>query len=320
MTAQYSPNVTDDKAALRPSGPYAEVESLLKLRFIGRELSLFNHKPAKTMMTGSVRTRFRGRGMEFEEVRHYQPGDDVRNIDWRVTARTQVPHTKLFREERERPVYVVVDQRQSMFFGSVNCFKSVLASHVAATLGWTALNQGDRIGGLVFGNREQTDIRPRRSKHAQMALINALIDTNKLLHKPDQQMQPQNLDTMLADVRRIAHPGCAVFFISDFHDISPETERLCYQLSRHTDLSLINIYDPLENHLPDQAGTLSISNGRDTVTLQANDQRVRTAHFERFAARQQALNQIAQHLKIQCLSFSTENDPNLILNRQFGRR
>ena len=123
---------TLNTATALPQGAYCQLENLLGSRFIAGDLKLGKLRPARSLLAGSERTRYRGRGMDFEEVRLYQPGDDIRSIDWRVTARTQVPHTKLYREERERPIFVLVDQRSPMFFGSKRCFKSVLAAYLAA--------------------------------------------------------------------------------------------------------------------------------------------------------------------------------------------
>lgn len=304
-------------STLCPRGPYSDLQQLLRLRFIGRELKLFSTKPSRAALSGNVRTRFRGRGMEFEEVRLYQPGDDVRNMDWRVTARTQVPHTKLFHEERERPVYIVVDQRQSMFFGTVNCFKSVLAAHVAAVLGWAGLQQSDRIGGLVFSNSGHVDVRPRRSRHAQMELLHAMHDANQSLKRPQGHESPTTLDHMLIDVRRIAKPGCAVFFISDFSDMTSATEAHCYQLAQHTDLTLMALSDPMEAALPNSADQLTISNGVDRLRLASRNQQVRELHSSAFRKRQAELKKIATNLKIALLEMSTADDPNVLLRQQF---
>ncbi|MBT5031007.1 MAG: DUF58 domain-containing protein, partial [Proteobacteria bacterium] len=129
------------------SGIYVDLGLLLSSRGWARDLKLFARQAARAMLLGETRSKFRGRGMEFEEVRQYQPGDDIRNIDWRVSARTGGTYTKLFCEERERPVHIVVDQRNSMFFGSAQRFKSVLAAEVASALAWAALAGSDRIGG-----------------------------------------------------------------------------------------------------------------------------------------------------------------------------
>ena len=129
---------------------------------------------ALSVLAGPNKSNFRGRGIDFEEVRNYQPGDDIRSIDWRVTARTGTAHTKLFREERERPVLVAVDQRSSMFFGSSHCFKSVLAAQLASLLAWSALDAGDRVGGLVFNDASHREIRPRRSRKTVLALLSQI--------------------------------------------------------------------------------------------------------------------------------------------------
>ena len=146
-------------------GVYAELADLIALRYGARNLQIGKRKRALSVLAGPNKSNFRGRGIDFEEVRGYQPGDDIRTIDWRVTARTGSAHTKLFREERERPVLLVVDQRNSMFFGSQHCFKSVLAAQLASLLAWSALNNGDRVGGLVFNDNQHREFRPRRSRN-----------------------------------------------------------------------------------------------------------------------------------------------------------
>src|SRR5690606_30558969 len=138
----------------------------------------------------------------------YGPVDALTSIDGRETARTQVPHTKVFREERERPVFMVADQRSSMFFGSQQCFKSVLGAHICALLAWAALGNSDRVGGLVFGDTAQHDIRPRRSKHAVLELLHQLQDFNRQLRAPVAEQNSITLREMLSDTRRLAKPGC----------------------------------------------------------------------------------------------------------------
>ncbi|MDF3013878.1 MAG: ATPase, partial [Cellvibrio sp.] len=263
---------------LNPRGAYTELAALLRCRFSAQDLKLFAHQPARSLLSGPERTRFRGRGMDFEEVRLYQPGDDIRSIDWRVTARTQVAHTKIFREERERPVFMVVDQRSSLFFGSTRCFKSVLAAHIAALLGWAALANGDRLGALVFGDYTQRDVRPRRSKHAVLELLYQMQDYNHRLTSPitpapalspaGQLQKANSLNAMLADARRIAKPGCALFIISDFHDLDTGAEQQLFELARHTDVTLIHVYDQLERQLISNS-PLTISNGTERLQLAA---------------------------------------------------
>jgi uncharacterized protein (DUF58 family) len=125
---------------------------LIGLRRRAEGLRLTAREPTRSVLAGGHRSPFRGRGMDYQESRHYQPGDDIRNMDWRITARAGRPHVKVYEEERERPVIVLVDLSPSMFFGTRGAFKSVAAARVAALVGWAAIARGDRIGALLFGS------------------------------------------------------------------------------------------------------------------------------------------------------------------------
>lgn len=314
---------------LNPRGAYSDLASLLRLRFGARDLKLFAQRPARSLLTGGERTRFRGRGMDFEEVRLYQPGDDIRSIDWRVTARTQVPHTKVFREERERPVFMVADQRSSMFFGSQQCFKSVLGAHICALLAWAALGNSDRVGGLVFGDTAQHDIRPRRSKHAVLELLHQLQDFNRQLRAPttEQSFAKQSfaeqksitLREMLSDTRRLAKPGCAIFITSDFHDFDEGCEQQLFELARHTDVTLVHLYDPLERHLASNT-SLTISDGSNRCVLPADDLRFQQAWQRRHEAQLNTLVKTCQRLALPLLSYSTTDDVQHLLRERFAQR
>jgi len=308
---------------LNPRGAYTELADLLRCRFAAQDLKLFAHRPARSLLSGGERTRFRGRGMDFEEVRLYQAGDDIRSIDWRVTARTQVPHTKIFREERERPVFMVVDQRSPLFFGSSNCFKSVLAAHIATLFSWAALTNGDRLGGLVFGDYDQRDIRPRRSKHAVLELLHQLQDYNHRLQSPitpaSNNKSPISLRDILTDTRRIAKPGCAVFIISDFHDLDDTTEQSLFDLARHTDVTLIHVYDKLERQLMNNS-PLTISNGSQRLQLPAHEKTFQQAFTQQFDQRLEQLTQTCKRLRIALLSYATQDDVQDALRRAYSHK
>lgn len=301
---------------LAPAGPYCQMEQLLRLRFAARDLNLFARRAAKSVLAGQVRTRFRGRGVDFEEVRLYQPGDDIRSIDWRVTARTQIPHTKVYSEERERPVYLVCDQRASMFFGSVNTFKSVVACHIAALLGWATLKGGDRLGALVFNDRGFEDIRARRSKHAVLQLLQTQDKYNHQLTSP-LATGDFSLAQALKDTRRIARPGSAVFIISDFADLDDASEKELFELARHLDVTLMAVSDPLEQHLSGH-GTLTVTDGRERRSLPVN-RRDFQAHYTRLAeARRERLALAARRLRLEVMAFSTADNPTDRLYQRFG--
>jgi len=304
---------------LRPSGAYCELKALLQLRFAARGLQLFTRKPSTSTLAGGLRTRFRGRGIDFEEVRTYQPGDDIRNIDWRVTARTQITHTKLFTEERERPVLIISDQRSPMFFGSQQCFKSVSSAHLSTLLAWTALAHGDRVGAMIFGNTSQQDIRPRRSKHAVLELIHQLCDFNKALSSPVPQADDISLLQMIEEARRIAKPGSAVFISSDFHDWSEACEEPLFQLQRHTDVTLFHIYDHLETHLP-KSGLFTITDGLQRHSLAAGNRAINKAFQDRFTQRLSRITKACQKMGVSLVSFATHDDLNTGMRELYGKK
>lgn len=304
---------------LNPRGAYCELGDLLRLRFAARDLQLFSHQPARSLLTGGLRTRQRGRGVDFEEVRLYQPGDDVRTIDWRVTARTQVPHTKIFREERERPVFMVLDQRSPMFFGSRRCFKSVLGAHISSLLAWAALGQSDRVGGLVFGDHQQRDVRARRSKHAVLELLHQIHHYNGQLQSPVSADGGLTLQDILADTRRVAKPGSAVFILSDFHDFDRRCEQQLFDLARHSDLNLIHLYDPLERQLASNA-SLAISDGQQRCQLPAQDRNFQRAYRRHFDENLHHLTQSCQRVKLPLLSYATTDDMHSQVRERFGKR
>lgn len=251
-------------------------------------------------------------------MRLYQPGDDVRTIDWRVTARTQITHTKVFREERERPVFMVMDQRSPMFFGSRQCFKSVLGAHIGSLLAWAALGQSDRVGGLIFGDRHLRDVRARRSKHAVLELLHQLHQYNHQLVSPQPPEQSLSLQDLLTDTRRVAKPGCAVFILSDFHDFDRRCEQQLFELARHSDLTLIHLYDPLERHLASHS-SLSVTDGRQRCELPAQDQQFQRAYREHFDRNLYQLTQSCQRLKLPLLSYATTDDIQGLIRERFGK-
>lgn len=276
-----------DPISIEPQGPYTELNSLLLCRLAARNLALPERLPVRNAAAGRSRTRLRGRGMEFSEIRQYQPGDDVRSIDWRVTARAQKPYTKLYSEERQRSVFLLVDQRAGMFFGSQQCFKSVYAAQLAALLGWMAAQNGDRVGAMIAHHQGTEDIRPRGSQHAMLALINRLHARNHQLQSPAPAPAETGILQLLADCVQALKPGATLLLISDCADWSPECQKYLALLARHCDIMLIHLFDPLEQQLPAQAN-LAIASGNQQVALTASQVRSAAQAFERARARLQS--------------------------------
>jgi uncharacterized protein (DUF58 family) len=303
--------------SLPARGAYSELSDLISLRFPARQLKLSRKKRALSALAGPNKSNFRGRGIDFEEVRCYQPGDDIRTIDWRVTARTGTAHTKVFREERERPVLVVLDQRNSMFFGSSHCFKSVLGAQIASLLAWSALDSGDRIGGLVFNGQEHRDIRPRRSRKTALALLSHFNEYNMQLPLSG----PDPVDSfaqMLANLRRIARPGSAIFLISDFHGADHEQAREhLHLLSQHTEITAIACHDPLEGELP-RGGHYAVTDGESRSELYTGDRKLRARYQNAFTAREKVLASDFQRLGIPILQAHTNQAPFTLLRQYYG--
>lgn len=299
-------------------GAYAQLDELLKLRLSCKKLQLRTAHLSRSRLNGAFQTRFKGRGMEFEEVRHYQPGDDIRSIDWRVTARTQKTHTKLFCEEREKPVFIVADQRPNMFFGSRHFFKSSYAAHIAGALGWIALQQNDRVGGMVFDGEKQTDIRPKRHQSNQLAWLHCLLEYNHRLTAPIARQPTYCLSQQLADTHRIAKPGSAVFIVSDFYGFDSACEKPLYRLAQHTELMLFHVTDPIEKTLPNLSDWM-ISDGQQRVSIHAKGKKVRQHHRHHFEERQEHLTLSAQKLGIPLVEASISPDPMRLIRTLFGQ-
>ena len=294
----------------------ANLSEMVRLRYAARELTGFPQVQARQMMAGGHRSRFRGRGMDFDEVRIYQPGDDVRSIDWRVTAKTQTPHTKIFREERERPVLVVSDLRGPMFFGSQR-LKSVLACEVSAALAWAGLNANDRVGGLVFGAQQQSDVKSRRSHHAVLEFIHKLRDFSEQLLQP--AADQYSLAHILEETRRFALPGTTIFIVSDFHDFNEDCERHLFELARHGNLNFCHIFDNIEIQLPDPA-LYAVSDGEQQRLLDTGNNRLREEFANAFAARSQRLKKFSQQLSAGLLPFNTADSAMSVLAQAYGKR
>lgn len=300
-------------------GAYAQLDELIALRFPAKQLKLGRRTRALSNLAGPIKSNFRGRGIDFEEVRSYQPGDDIRTIDWRVTARTGNAHTKLFREERERPVLVVVDQRNSMFFGSSHCFKSVLAGHLASLLAWSALNGGDRVGGLVFNELGHQEIRPRRSRKTVLTLLSQIASYNASL-PVDSASEEEHFASMLSNLRRIARPGSSLFLISDFRGASQEGAREhLFELAKHTELTALACSDPMEAELP-RAGTYAVTNGTERSELQTGDRQLRDSYRQRQQQQHAMLSNDLIRLGVPLLRASTDLPPFGLLQTYFGDR
>ena len=295
-------------ADMLPPGVMVSLAELLEMRHRLGEVQLFSSGLRRSPLIGLHHSKLRGRGVDFDQVRVYQAGDDVRNIDWRGTARSQEPHTKLFHEERERPVFLLVEQSPRLFFGSGLCFKSVLAAQTAALFGWAALAHNDRIGGLVFNDSSSTEVRPRRSKQSLLQLLGRLVRANQALGAPiGSEASGDGLGLALRRAREVLRPGSLVLLICDERSLSEAAELQLALLARHCDLILLTLSDPLDHALP-AAGLLRFTDAQARLELDTSDAELRQAWRARGAAREQRWQRVAQKLGVLRLPLTTQRD------------
>jgi len=278
-------HVTELLDNISSNGVELSIDELLQYQQKSSLIDLTANKSLHGQLSGNYLARSKGRGMEFDEVRHYQTGDDIRAIDWRVTARTGKTHTKLFREEIERPVLIATDLSNSMQFGSQLLFKSVQAAHIAALIAWHAKNRGDRIGGIVFNQHKHTELKPRSRKTGVLHYLHALIKLQQqalnsfTASNPNHEENTTNANTFFelncARLRQLARPGSLVYLISDGLQLNQETTRHLSHISRHCELVIIKVHDPLELELPSVNNKINvvIAHGKHRQQLTLGDKK-----------------------------------------------
>lgn len=252
------------KAAITEPGHdpriHVDLHQLVALRRRASRLTFLPRQPANSVLNGRHASKLRGRGLNFEELRAYLPGDDIRTLDWKVTARTGTPHIRVYTEERDRPTLLLVDQRISMFFGSQVYMKSVIAAEAAAIAAHLVLAQGDRVGGLVFSDAAVAEHRPVRSPVALRRMLASIADANRRLSARGQDARPDLFNRILRSAARIAKTNYLVLIFSDFDGVDAASEPLIRRLAKHNDLLLFNIADPMAAQIPANA-RLAISDG-----------------------------------------------------------
>ena len=275
-----------------------------------------------SLQTGAYVSRFRCRGMEFDESRPYQPGDDPRNIDWRVTARSATAYTKLFREERERPVLVIVDLRRTMHFATRGSFKSVTAARAAALIAWAAHHRGDRLGGLVFGDTMHREVKPRLGRQAALRYLHELVSHADWRHgeeAPAAGDPEMPLTQAMAALRRVARPGSLVVILSDFVGMSRAAKSYLAGVARHNEVLAVFLSDPLERRLP-PPGRYRLVSDEAEMAIDTHARAARSAYEQAFESRFEELRRLCRLYGAHLLPMSTEDDPVGTLQQALGRR
>ncbi len=256
---------SSDRARVHPT-----LDDLARLRYEAGSFSLLPRQPVDSLLSGRYASRLRGRGLLFEELREYRPGDDIRSMDWRATARLGKPQVRIYNEERERPVLLVVDQRSSMFFGSARTTKATAAAELAALGAWRSLESGDRVGAILFGDEEIVAIKPQRSQSQVLRICHELVRLNECLTASGSGEATVTLNQALERALTLAHHDYLVVLITDLAGSDATTRDLATGLAAHNDVLAALVYDPLGIRLPGQPG-MEATDGRTRAEVPARD-------------------------------------------------
>ena len=301
-------------------GVYASLDDLVALQYRARGFSFLPRQPIRSLLAGRHASRLRGRGLNFEEIRRYQMGDDVRQIDWKATLRTRKTQTRVYTEERERTVLLLVDQRITMFFGSIASMKSVTAAEAAALAAWRVLAQKDRVGALVFNDTEVAEIRPQRSRATVMRILNEVLRQNHALsHEGGIRSNPAMLNDALRRCERLAKHDALVCVISDFAGADEQTRGLMTRIAQHNDVLCAFVVDPLEAELPN-AGALVFGDGERQLEVDTSNRELRDRFRATFAEHRAAGRRFLRQRETPVLPLSTGEGMAEQLRHQLGGR
>ncbi len=263
---------------VRTNPTHVALDELLALSAVAHGASLARARRSPALRSGGHASRWRGRGVDFRESRIYLPGDEIRHMDWRVTARSGKPHTKVFQEEREQGLLFVMDQNPVMHFGTKVRCKNLHAARAAALLAWMGAANGDRVGALGFGGGINGEVKPAGGRRGVLRVLRALRDWDAAADPA--RNEPLSLG--LARVRRLLRPGMRMILMTDGFSADAEAAELLPQLAGRHEISVVLLRDALELHAP-PPGRYAVHLGSARRVLDFGDSAVRAAWTKRFA-------------------------------------
>jgi uncharacterized protein (DUF58 family) len=291
----------------KPPGVYANLDDLIRIQFKARNFSFLPQQPVSSILSGRYASRLRGRGLNFEEIRRYLPGDDIRTMDWKVTARTRSPHVRVYTEEKDRAVVLIIDQRINMFFGTRDKLKSVTAAELAALGAWRAVDVGDRVGAVVFNDTDIVDIKPQRSQKTVMSILGAVVRMNHALQADTQaEPNPAMLNLALEKALQLVPHDALVVMISDYFGVDEQTERLTARMAEHNDVLALLVHDPIR--LQPAKQQVTVSDGSLQMEIDFADKQVRKKLAENYYEEQQYITHFLSKLAAPLLMVSNEGD------------
>lgn len=300
------------------AGVYTSLDSLVRLHYKAQGFSFLPRQPVHSILAGKHASRLRGRGLNFEEIRNYLPGDDIRNMDWKVTARMGKPHVRVYTEERDRPVLLLVDQRITMFFGSQQNMKSVTAAEAAAISAWRVFSAGDRVGAIVFNDKDMTVIKPHRSRGQVLNILKAVEEKNHQLELGKGiRSHPGMFNKVMERTLRLARHDYLVCSISDGTGVNNETVRLVTQLTAHNDMLAGFVYDPLEETLP-AGGRIVFAEEELQLEVDTSDKKFRRQFSDAFQDRLRWIKEMSRLRSIPVIPIHTGEGVPEQLRRALG--
>lgn len=297
---------------------YADLNQLKALQFKAVGFNFTPNQPINSVLTGKNVSKLRGRGLNFEELRHYRPGDDIRSMDWKVTRRTGKPHIKVYSEERERNVYLIIDQRRSMFFGSTEKTKSVIAAEIAALIAWQITSSGDRIGALIYNDEQVKIIPAKRGKQHVSSVLMELVKFNHLL-KVDCLTAPteQTLNNAFDKIAKMSAHNCLFITIGDNHGWNDKTTLLIKRLRQHNEIISCHICDPLEQDLIEMP-QMVVSDGEQQIQFSSTDKTIQHKYRQSLIKQMSTFTKVAKKYRIPLLAIDTISPSDKQLRRLLG--
>jgi len=296
---------------------YVSLDELVRLGGKAKGFSFLPRQPIHSLLSGRHGSKFRGRGMDFSELKPYVQGDDTRQIDWKATQRTRKPYIRLYNEERDRSVWVVLSQRNSMFFASKGAMKSVQAARAAALTLFRTLSVGDRVGGVIFNDSRLKSFRPQRSKTLLMQMLHEIVEQNGALHATNTGNGHGQLNQALKIVSASARHDDLVVLIGDGQGFDDETARYLSDVARHNDILAVTVYDPLENVLRSE-GPIVVSDGEHFSEFDSSDKRFQKRFEASFQSHLQRLEQLSKRHNIVLMKLRTDEDLLTQIQQQLG--
>ncbi len=301
----------DEKQHLDPR-IYVDIKQLNRTQSHVSSINLLGARYSRAQMSGRYQSHARGRGLNFEELRHYQKGDDIRQMDWKVTQRTGKPHVRSYTEEKDRQIILCVDQRSAMYFGSVSHMKSVVAAEIAALMGWMALAQNDRVGFLICDHQKFHWRSAKRGGKSFLMGLNELVDANHKLNVAVQDDPSVDMTHWLKSLQAKKLKSATIIIISDFNDANDQTLRQLQFLHQHNDVISVFVSDPLESTLPQH--TLNtpwvIGDGEYQFALQQGKQSEKAYEIlqRRYEEKRDQLKKLMAAQKLPCIEIGTDGN------------